>query len=118
MDFYVQFNGKAIAEELGQKSINGLKAVGVRTTGTVETGKVGNDRPLEFTREVWTSTELNVVLLEKLHNPLMGDLSLEVKNVRRVEADAALFRAPDDYQFTGSLVKGGIIGSQTVERNK
>jgi hypothetical protein len=84
--------------DLGQKTTNGLVTEGTRTTTIVPAGKLGNDRPLTIVQDVWISRILNLVVLDTVDDPLIGKQSFEIKNITRMEPDAALFALPDGYQ--------------------
>jgi hypothetical protein len=98
-----------VIQELGQKLISGVMAGGTRTTTTIPAGILGNDRPLISTDEVWISPELKIVVLEKLEDPLYGEKTVELQNIKRTEPDSALFRVPDGYSKKPDLPMGGII---------
>jgi len=84
---------------LGTKKIDGLEAAGARIIGVIPTGAIGNDKPISTVTEIWTSPELNVVLLQTQSDPRMGDMTEKLVNISRKEPDASLFRPPDDYRI-------------------
>lgn len=51
------------SESLGSKTIEGVLADGKRLTRTVPAGQMGNEKPLVYTNEVWTSPDLGVVVI-------------------------------------------------------
>lgn len=84
-------------EELGKRTVEGLEVEGVRSTVTVPTGRVGNDRPLEFVSERWYSPELQIVVLSIHKDPYVGDNVYRLTNINRAEPAATLFEVPVDY---------------------
>ena len=73
---------------------------GVRTTHTIPTGKIGNDRPIAIVTEVWTSPELKTTVLSKRSDPRMGEQTFKLTNIQRVEPDPSLFTVPSDFKIT------------------
>jgi hypothetical protein len=90
--------GAGVVTPLPAETIEGLKAEGKRTTWTLEAGKIGNEKPIVTTREVWTSPELLITLRSREVDPVVGEDHYRVQNVTRAEPDAQLFRVPDDYR--------------------
>jgi TonB family protein len=66
-------------------------------TATTPANSVGNDRPLVRTTETWTSPELRIVMLVKVHDPRIGDTTTELENFSRAEPAASLFAPPAEY---------------------
>jgi hypothetical protein len=103
----------AKAESLGSQMINGVNAQGTRTTHTIAAGEIGNDRPIEITRETWYSSELQVTVMSKTSDPRSGETVYRLTNIDRTEPPAALFVVPSDYTVkegkalftTGAAVK-------------
>jgi len=87
----------AKTESLGSQMINGVNAQGTRTTHTIAAGEIGNDRPIEITRETWYSPELQVTVMSKTSDPRSGETVYKVTNIDRTEPPAALFVVPSDY---------------------
>lgn len=83
---------------LGSRDIDGVRAHGERTTWTIEAGKVGNEKPIAITREVWTAPELMITLSSRDFDPRSGEINYRLKNIRRGEPDAALMRVPADFK--------------------
>lgn len=86
-------------ESLGKQIIEGVEAVGTRTTVTIPTGKMGNDRPLEIVSERWEAPELQIVVLSKYIDPFAGETTYRLTNLKRDDPPAALFEIPADYQL-------------------
>jgi len=82
---------------LSPQSIAGVNATGVKTVMTIPVGAEGNDQPLVSTREVWTSPDLKIVLLEKSDSPRDGSHTTEVTSLTPGAPDSALFQVPSNY---------------------
>lgn len=89
--------GAGTVTPLPGKDIEGVRANGERTTWVVEAGKVGNEKPFQVTREVWTAPELMVTVMTRDFDPRSGEVNYRLKNLRRGEPDAALMRVPADF---------------------
>ena len=81
-------------EPLGKKSIEGVIAEGNRNVQTIETGAIGNDRPIQIVNEHWYSEELGMMVLSKRTDPRSGDETFRVTNIHRGDPPAYLFQAP------------------------
>lgn len=90
--------GEGVTTPLPAREIDGIKANGERTTWTVEAGKVGNEKPIVSTREVWTAPELLLTLQSREVDPRRGETSYRLSNLKRGEPDANLFKVPADYE--------------------
>lgn len=89
--------GPGVVSAIGGKEIDGLKVNGERTTWTIEAGKVGNEKPIVITREVWTSPDLSLTVATRDFDPRSGEVNYRLQNVKRGEPDAALMKVPADY---------------------
>ena len=89
--------GPGVLTPLGSQSIEGLRVDGERTTWTIESGRVGNEKPIVITREVWTAPELLLTVLSRDVDPRSGETHYRLSNVRRGEPDPALMKPPADY---------------------
>lgn len=90
-------NPDVTKESLGTQSINGVSAQGTRYTRVIPAGKIGNDKPLTVTREVWYSPDLQMVVQSKHSDPRFGDTTYSLTNIQRNEPAANLFTVPSDY---------------------
>ena len=72
-------------------------ANGTRNKLRIETGRIGNDRPIEVTDERWQSADLKVLLLSRHHDPRSGDVEYRLTNIIRGEPGQELFTVPTDY---------------------
>jgi hypothetical protein len=110
-------------EQLPERTIEGVRAVGVRRTTTVAAGAIGNDLPIEIVSEEWTSPELSMLLLTERRDPRVGTSTYRVMNIIRAEPDRSLFEVPSDYTLnqTGPagkpIVGGGGRGSAPLPQS-
>jgi hypothetical protein len=93
--------GPGAVRPLPAQTIEGVRADGERTTWTIEAGRIGNERPIEIVREVWTSPELMLTVATREFDPRAGEVNYRLKNLRRGEPDAALMRVPPDFTTPG-----------------
>lgn len=98
--------GPGVATPLGSRDIEGVKAHGERTTWTIEAGKVGNEKPIVITRDVWTSPELMLPVLAKDADPRVGETHYRLLRIKRGEPEAGLMRVPAEYAIGASAPKG------------
>lgn len=84
-------------ESLQERTIEGVRAQGVRRTTTIAAGAIGNELPIEIVSEEWTSPELKVLVLTEHRDPRLGTSTYRVTNINRTEPDAYLFEVPADY---------------------
>jgi len=83
--------------DLGSRLNEGLLVVGELTTWTIEPGRMGNDKPMVITREVWRSPELSIPISIQDRDPRFGERYLQVFNIRLQEPDPELMRVPTDF---------------------
>jgi hypothetical protein len=86
--------GAPSRENLSPQFIGGLETFGTRETLVIEAGLIGNDTPIQTTREYWYSPKLGVNLSSKLHDPRIGTQDFEVSDIVLGEPDAKLFKLP------------------------
>lgn len=84
-------------EALGKQTIEGIEAEGTRSTVTIPTGQIGNDRPLEIVSERWESPELQIVVLSKHKDPRLGETTYRMTGISRGEPAKSLFEVPNGY---------------------
>ncbi|WP_457390513.1 hypothetical protein [Roseateles sp. P5_E1] len=82
---------------LAPKEIDGLKVSGERTTWTIEAGKIGNEKPIVSTREVWRSPELMLTVMSRDADPRMGEQNYRLEKLKRGEPDPALMKPPAEF---------------------
>jgi hypothetical protein len=83
--------------ELGTQTINGVMAQGTRITRTIPAGQIGNEKPIVIVTERWYSPALQMYVLRKTTNPLMGTTTFQLTNIQQAEPDPSLFQVPSDY---------------------
>jgi len=89
-------------ESLGKQSIEGVPSDGTRVTTTIDTGVIGNDRPLHIVSESWYSSELQTLVKSVHTDPQTGEEVFRLTNVSRVEPPSTLFQVPAEYQILGT----------------
>ena len=87
-------------ENLGHMTIEGVDAVGTRTTWTIEANAIGNSQPIVRVTENWFSPELKLPVLTKHSDPQSGETTHKLTSLLRSEPDPALFQIPPDYTVT------------------
>jgi hypothetical protein len=88
------------SESLGTQNFDGVPADGTRTTNTIETGAIGNDRPIQVVNERWYSTDLQTVVMTKHSDPRSGEETFRLINIRRGDPGAYLFQLPTGYTIS------------------
>lgn len=83
-------------EELGKQTILGLEAIGTRQVNVIQTGAIGNDRPLLIRREFWYSPQLGINLLSTREDPRFGTQKFEITELILDAPDTKLFEPPAD----------------------
>ena len=97
-------------EQLGTRQVEGVKAVGRRSTTAIAAGRIGNDRPIQIIEEQWESPELNMVISSRFSDPRTGVVEYRLTNINRSEPRADLFAVPADY----TVIDAGTLGRGTV----
>jgi hypothetical protein len=93
-------NGKdQKTEQLDAKTIEGIQAVGTRSTNTIPAGTIGNDKDIVITHEIWDSPELKLVLLSTQDDPRFGQTTYSLTNIQRGEPSKVLFQVPAGYKI-------------------
>jgi hypothetical protein len=80
-------------EQLGTRMIEGISAVGTRTT------VVGLDGQINNVNERWISPDLHIALLMTASNSVWGPITYRLMNIIRGEQPRALFEVPTDYKI-------------------
>lgn len=91
--------GKSKIESLPGRTINGIYAVGTRTTRVIPSDG-GRGPDVAEVGEKWVSPDRKIVMLDKYKNTNTGsdETVMEVRELDRSEPDAALFEIPADYK--------------------
>jgi hypothetical protein len=95
--FGARHGNDAVTESLGTQTINGVVAEGTRITRTIPAGKVGNAKPVVSVTERWYSSDLQMVVMSKHTDPMMGVSTYTLTNIQRAEPDSSLFAVPQGY---------------------
>jgi hypothetical protein len=102
MEYAVRASGSpknAKREDLPSTILEGVNVTGTRETTLIETGAMGNDRPITISSERWYSPELQVEVKSVRNDPRMGTTTHTLSNISRSEPDASLFQVPSDYKL-------------------
>ena len=105
--FGKQFQSEETTTDLGTQTIGGIMAQGTRITRTIPAGEIGNERPIVMTTERWYSPDLQVYVLTKRSDPLIGDTVMQYTSIQRQEPAASLFQVPSDYSVTQRPPRSG-----------
>lgn len=84
-------------EDLGTQSVEGVNAVGTKTTITIPAGQIGNERAIEIVEEQWYSPELQTMVMTRHSDPRSGETVYRLTNINRTEPDHSLFEVPAGY---------------------
>jgi len=99
-----------VNEQLGTRTLNGVEAIGTRTTQTIPAGKQGNDMPLVITNETWRARALDLTLFASREDPRTGKSTFEYTELNLGEPDPSLFTPPAGYTIEethpGVIVEG------------
>ncbi len=102
-------------ESLGTQSMEGVNAEGERITSTIETGAIGNDRPIQTVTERWYSQDLQTNIMTKRSDPRSGEETFKLTNIHKGEPSPVLFevaaRVHHRYQFVGSRAHRKRLGA-------
>ncbi len=90
----------AKSEALGTQMMEGVNAEGTRVSTTLDTGAIGNDRPIQMVNERWFSSELKTIVMTKHSDPRTGEEIFRLTNISRTEPGADLFQVPTNYQIS------------------
>jgi membrane-associated protease RseP (regulator of RpoE activity) len=88
-------------ESLGQQTIEGINAEGTQVTSTIETGEIGNDRPIQTVSERWYSPDLKTDVKVTRSDPRTGQEAFTLTNIVRAEPSPDLFQVPASYRMVG-----------------
>jgi hypothetical protein len=83
--------------KLGERNVNGETAAGSRVEATIPAGAIGNEKPINMSAEQWYGKDLQVVVEATYRDPRTGETRYKLRDIRRAEPDARLFRVPDNY---------------------
>jgi hypothetical protein len=92
-------------EELGQQLVEGVTAVGTRTTTEIPAGAIGNEQPIKIVSEQWFSPDLQLLVLTKHSDPRLGDTTYRLSGIVRADPGPSLFELPPDYTIRESAIR-------------
>jgi hypothetical protein len=99
---------------LGERELDGEKVSGSRIESTIPAGAIGNEQPITMSAEQWYGQDLKVVVEATYVDPRTGETRYRLRDIKRQEPDAKLFKVPKDYSKkpansgTGT-VSGGVF---------
>lgn len=99
---------------LGDRTIEGVAAVGARVLAVIPAGQIGNEKPLTVTSEAWYSSELRIIVMSKVSDPVTGDTTFQLTHLRRGEPSSDLFEVPAGYRLRGP----GVSSEPGLQRGK
>jgi len=82
---------------LGERELDGEKVSGSRIESTIPAGAIGNEQPITMSAEQWYGQDLKVVVEATYRDPRTGETKYRLRDIKRQEPDAKLFRVPQDY---------------------
>ena len=86
-------------ESLGTQVIEGVLAEGTRTTMTIPTNQIGNDRPIQVVSERWYSPDLQVLVMSRQSDPRFGETTYRLTNIVLSDPASTLFEVPPDFEI-------------------
>jgi hypothetical protein len=82
---------------LGTKEIDGFTVTGYRMSTTIESGRIGNEKPITTVHDSWFSQDLKINLMTRRDDPQSGESTMTMSNIHAGEPDPLLFQVPEDY---------------------
>jgi hypothetical protein len=95
----VKQNDQTKVENLEERKIAGLDAVGTRVTQTKPSKTAGVDTTIVIVNERWVNPDSKILLASSLEDP-KGKKAMEVTKLDRTEPDANLFQISSDFTVT------------------
>ena len=89
--------GYRIHAELGIRDIEGIETVGTRDTTVVNSGVMGNDRPMTFVREYWRSAKLGINLISIVSDLRFGRQTFTLTDISVTEVDPKYYQLPEGF---------------------
>ena len=90
-------DGQVAYENLGERTIEGIRAEGCRMTRTLP-AKPGSEQPDLSVTEIWASPELEISLLTTVRYADGTERLTRLTNIRRDEPAHTLFQVPEGYK--------------------
>jgi hypothetical protein len=91
-------NGEVNTSDLGDSSIEGILAHGVRTTIAYPVGHAGNKTPIVLIHEVWTAPEMKLIVRVVDGDPNGVETVWGLEKIS-LSPDQSLFQPPADYEM-------------------
>lgn len=82
---------------LSPQVVNGVLASGTNHVETIPAGQIGNERPIQISRQAWVSNELKVPVQIRSSDPRFGVTVMELTNIVQAEPSGSLFVVPAGY---------------------
>ncbi len=95
----------AKTESLGEREIEGVRAVGTRETFEIPASQLGSSKPMQVVTEVWFSPDLQVIVMSRHLDPIAGEHVFKLVNIKRAEPSASFFEVPADYKVLGKPMR-------------
>ena len=102
-------------ESLGTQFIEGVLTEGTRTTMTISTSQIGNDRPIQVVSERWYSPELQVLVMSRQSDSRFGETTYRLTNIVRSEPAFTLFEVPPDFEVIEGPGPGAVYFEHRVQ---
>lgn len=94
-----------VEEDLGEKTMNGVTAVGHRSTQTSPPGtRQGNDKPIVSVVERWVDPNTGITLLQK-QGGSDGGPTMSIPDYKPGDPDPSLFLIPSNYKIVDETGK-------------
>jgi len=85
---------KPLVESLGTQFMEGVAVEGTRTTMTIPSGQIGNERPISIVSERWFSPDLKVLVMSRQSDPRFGETTYRLTSISLDEPSPDLFEIP------------------------
>ena len=95
-----------VITDLGKRKDGLRDLTGKRITATIPPGRMGNDQPILIVSNVWAIQALHLIVSEETRDPINGDRTTHLTNIRTEEPDPALFVIPESYSIKERSVSG------------
>ena len=96
-------NGASVVRStLAPQMVNGVLATGSQYLETIPAGQIGNERPIQISRQTWVSNDLKLPVQIRSSDPRFGTTVMELTNIVQGEPSAANFVVPAGYTLKES----------------
>jgi hypothetical protein len=82
---------------LPQQVVNGVLATGTQVVQTIAAGQIGNDKPIQISRQTWVAIDLKVPVQIRSSDPRFGTTVMDLTNIVQAEPNGSLFVVPAGY---------------------